>query len=259
MKKSKKIVGVVVTAIASMTVAYLGFKRKIAGKQGKERKIQQNEKKQSAGHKQGFYERYVKRIFDIVCGVAAVTVFWWLYLIVAILVRAKLGSPVLFTQERPGKDEKIFKLYKFRTMTDEKDEDGNLLPDMVRLTKFGKFLRNSSLDELPEVINILKGEMSVVGPRPLLVKYLPLYNEKQRRRHEVRPGMSGYAQVHGRNNMTWEEKFDMDVYYVDHITFLGDIKIIIDTVLSVLKHEGIDSSETNTVTMEEFKGTKEEK
>lgn len=144
-------------------------------------------------------------------------------------------------------------------MTDEKDEDGNLLPDMVRLTKFGKFLRNSSLDELPEVINILKGEMSVVGPRPLLVKYLPLYNEKQRRRHEVRPGMSGYAQVHGRNNMTWEEKFDMDVYYVDHITFLGDIKIIIDTVLSVLKHEGIDSSETNTVTMEEFKGTKEEK
>lgn len=259
MKKSKKIAGVVVTAIASMTVAYLGFKRKITGKQGKEKKIQQNEKKQSAGHKQGFYERYVKRIFDIVCGVAAVTVFWWLYLIVAILVRAKLGSPVLFTQERPGKDEKIFKLYKFRTMTDEKDEDGNLLPDMVRLTKFGKFLRNSSLDELPEVINILKGEMSVVGPRPLLVKYLPLYNEKQRRRHEVRPGMSGYAQVHGRNNMTWEEKFDMDVYYVDHITFLGDIKIIIDTVLSVLKHEGIDSSETNTVTMEEFKGTKEEK
>ena len=259
MKKSKKIAGVVVTAIASMTVAYLGFKRKITGKQGKEKKIQQNEQKQSAGHKQGFYERYVKRIFDIVCGVAAVTVFWWLYLIVAILVRAKLGSPVLFTQERPGKDEKIFKLYKFRTMTDEKDEDGNLLPDMVRLTKFGKFLRNSSLDELPEVINILKGEMSVVGPRPLLVKYLPLYNEKQRRRHEVRPGMSGYAQVHGRNNMTWEEKFDMDVYYVDHITFLGDIKIIIDTVLSVLKHEGIDSSETNTVTMEEFKGTKEEK
>lgn len=259
MKKSKKIAGVVVTAIASMTVAYLGFKRKITRKQGKEKKIQQNEKKQSAGHKQGFYERYVKRIFDIVCGVAAVTVFWWLYLIVAILVRAKLGSPVLFTQERPGKDEKIFKLYKFRTMTDEKDEDGNLLPDMVRLTKFGKFLRNSSLDELPEVINILKGEMSVVGPRPLLVKYLPLYNEKQRRRHEVRPGMSGYAQVHGRNNMTWEEKFDMDVYYVDHITFLGDIKIIIDTVLSVLKHEGIDSSETNTVTMEEFKGTKEEK
>ena len=162
MKKSKKIAGVVVTAIASMTVAYLGFKRKITGKQGKEKKIQQNEKKQSAGHKQGFYERYVKRIFDIVCGVAAVTVFWWLYLIVAILVRAKLGSPVLFTQERPGKDEKIFKLYKFRTMTDEKDEDGNLLPDMVRLTKFGKFLRNSSLDELPEVINILKGEMSVV-------------------------------------------------------------------------------------------------
>lgn len=206
----------------------------------------------------GIYEKYFKRLMDIICGMAAIIVFWWLYLIVAILVKVKLGSPVIFTQERPGKDEKIFKLYKFRTMTDEKDENGNLLPDMIRLTKFGKFLRNSSLDELPEVINILKGEMSVVGPRPLLKKYLPLYNKHQHRRHEVRPGMSGYAQAHGRNSMSWEEKFDMDIRYVDHITFLGDVRIIIDTVLSVIKHDGIDSAETSTVTMEEFKGTKEE-
>lgn len=206
----------------------------------------------------GIYEKYFKRLMDIICGMAAIIVFWWLYLIVAILVKVKLGSPVIFAQERPGKDEKIFKLYKFRTMTDEKDENGNLLPDMIRLTKFGKFLRNSSLDELPEVINILKGEMSVVGPRPLLKKYLPLYNKHQHRRHEVRPGMSGYAQAHGRNSMSWEEKFDMDVRYVDHITFLGDVRIIIDTVLSVIKHDGIDSAETSTVTMEEFKGTKEE-
>mgnify|MGYP000210244349 CR=1 FL=1 len=210
-------------------------------------------------HKQGIYEKYFKRLFDIVCGLAAILVFWWLYLIVTVLVRTKLGKPILFVQERPGKDGKIFKLCKFRTMTDEKDENGQLLPDMIRLTKFGKFLRNSSLDELPEVINILKGDMSVVGPRPLLAKYLPLYNEKQRRRHEVRPGMSGYAQTHGRNDTSWEERFDMDVYYVDHITFLGDIKIIIDTVLSVIRHEGIDSGESKTVTMEEFKGTKEDK
>lgn len=210
----------------------------------------------SKGHKKGIYERYLKRVLDIACALTAILFFWWLYLIVAIAVKIKLGSPIIFVQKRPGKDGKIFNLYKFRTMTDEKDKDGNLLPDMIRLTKFGKFLRNSSLDELPEVINILKGEMSVVGPRPLLTKYLPLYNEHQSRRHEVRPGMSGYAQVHGRNAMSWEKRFDMDVYYVDHISFLGDIKIIIDTVLSVLKHEGIDSEKTSTVTMEEFKGTK---
>lgn len=209
-------------------------------------------------HKKGIYEKYFKRLLDIMCGIAAIVVFWWLYLIVAILVRVKLGSPVLFVQERPGKDGKIFKLCKFRTMTDEKDANGNLLPDMIRLTKFGRFLRNSSLDELPEVINILRGDMSIVGPRPLLTKYLPLYNEKQRRRHEVRPGMSGYAQTHGRNIAAWEERFDMDVYYVDHITFFGDVKIIMDTVLSVLKKEGIDSNESTTVTMEEFKGTESE-
>lgn len=208
-----------------------------------------------SGHKKGFYEKYFKRLFDVICGLAAIVVFWWLYLIVAILVRVKLGRPVLFVQERPGKDGMIFKLCKFRTMTDEKDDNGDLLPDMIRLTKFGRFLRNSSLDELPEVINILRGDMSVVGPRPLLTKYLPLYNEKQRRRHEVRPGMSGYAQTHGRNTASWEERFDMDVYYVDHITFLGDVRIIVDTVLSVIKREGIDSNENKTVTMEEFKGT----
>lgn len=205
----------------------------------------------------GPYEKFFKRPFDIVCALAALIVFWWLYVIIAILVRIKLGSPVLFTQERPGKDEKIFKLYKFRTMTDERDENGELLPDMIRLTSFGKFLRNSSLDELPEVFNILNGTLSVVGPRPLLVKYLPLYNEIQHRRHEVRAGLSGYAQVNGRNSMSWEEKFDLDVQYVDHITFLGDMKIIFQTVFKAfVKQEGIDSEETKTVTMEEFKGSK---
>lgn len=209
-------------------------------------------------HKQGIYEKYIKRLFDVICAVAAIIVFWWLYVIIAIMVRIKLGSPVLFRQPRPGKDERIFNMYKFRTMTDARDENGDLLPDLKRLTKFGKFLRNSSLDELPEVFNILKGDMSIIGPRPLLVKYLPLYNEHQHRRHEVRPGLSGYAQAHGRNSVAWEEKFNMDVYYVDHISFACDMKIIIDTIRSVIKREGIDSDTSKTVTMEEFKGTKEE-
>lgn len=202
----------------------------------------------------GLYERFFKRALDIFCSLMALLVFWWLYVIVAILVRLKLGSPVLFTQERPGKDEKIFKLYKFRTMTDARDEKGNLLPDDVRLTKFGKLLRSTSLDELPEVFNILKGDMSIIGPRPLLVKYLPLYNEEQKRRHEVRPGLSGYAQVNGRNSVSWEEKFRMDVEYVDHVTFVGDVKIILGTVLKAfVKREGINSE--TAATMEEFKGT----
>lgn len=202
----------------------------------------------------GLYERFFKRTLDIFCSCMALLVFWWLYVIVAILVRVKLGSPVLFTQERPGKDEKIFKLYKFRTMTDARDERGNLLPDDVRLTKFGKLLRSTSLDELPEVFNILKGDMSIIGPRPLLVKYLPLYNEEQKRRHEVRPGLSGYAQVNGRNSVSWEEKFRMDVEYVDHVTFVGDVKIILGTVLKAfVKREGINSE--TAATMEEFKGT----
>ncbi len=201
----------------------------------------------------GPYEKYFKRPLDFLCGLAAVIVFSWLYIILAILVRIKLGSPVLFTQERPGKDEKIFKLYKFRSMTDARDENGELLPDKVRLTKFGKLLRATSLDELPEAFNIIKGDMSVIGPRPLLVRYLPRYNKEQHRRHEVRPGLSGYAQVHGRNAVSWEDKFRMDVEYVDHITFLGDLKIIWDSVMvAFVKRDGI-SSETS-VTMEEFMG-----
>lgn len=204
--------------------------------------------------KQGIYAKYIKRLLDIICSLLAIVVFCWLYIIVAILVLIKLGRPVIFKQARPGKDEKIFNMYKFRTMTDARDENGNLLPDDVRLTKFGKFLRSTSLDELPEAFNILKGDMSIVGPRPLLVKYLPLYSEEQRRRHEVRPGLSGYAQVHGRNSISWEEKFALDVEYVDNITFIGDVKIILQTVAKAVKREGISS--TQTVTMEEFKGSK---
>lgn len=204
----------------------------------------------------GPYERFFKRPIDIFCAMAAMVVFCWLYALVAILVRAKLGSPVIFSQERPGKGEKIFKLYKFRTMTDERGENGELLPDDVRLTKFGRLLRSTSLDELPEAVNILKGDMSVVGPRPLLVEYLSLYSEEQHRRHEVRPGLSGYAQVHGRNAVSWETKFSMDVKYVDHITFLGDVKIVLATVKKAIAREGISGE--NTATMEPFRGGKEE-
>ncbi len=204
------------------------------------------------------YRKFFKRPIDIFCALAAISVFSWLYIIVAILVRVKLGSPVLFKQDRPGKDGKIFKLYKFRTMTDARDENGNLLPDDVRLTKFGRLLRKTSLDELPEAFNILKGDMSVVGPRPLLVEYLPLYNEKQKRRHEVRPGLSGLAQTSGRNAITWEEKFDLDVEYVDNITFFGDLKLVFKTVwCAFVKSEGISSE--NSATMEYFTGTPEEK
>lgn len=189
----------------------------------------------------GPYERFFKRPIDIFCALAAIIVFSWLYILVAILVRVKLGSPVIFCQERPGKDEKIFKLYKFRTMTDERDENGELLPDEVRLTKFGKLLRSTSLDELPEAFNILKGDMSVIGPRPLLVKYLPYYTEEEHYRHDVRPGLSGYAQIHGRNNVNWDERLKLDVFYVDHVSFAMDIRILLDTVLVVLKREGIST------------------
>ena len=202
------------------------------------------------------YEKYFKRIFDIICALAAIIVFSWLYIIVAVLVRVKLGSPVIFKQKRPGKDEKIFELYKFRTMTDERDENGNLLPDDVRLTRFGRLLRKTSLDELPEAFNILKGDMSVVGPRPLLVEYLPLYNEDQKRRHNVRPGLSGLAQIKGRNAISWEEKFTYDVEYVDNISFMGDIKIILLTVWKAfVKEEGI--SQQGQATIEPFRGTQE--
>ena len=203
--------------------------------------------------KKGIYEKYIKRVQDFICALFEHLFLWPLLLILVILVRTNLGSPVLVKQDRPGKDGKIFKLYKFRTMSDKRDENDELLPDEERLTSFGKKLRATSLDELPELFNILKGDLSVVGPRPLLVKYLPLYNEHQARRHEVRPGLTGYAQAYGRNALTWEEKFDKDVYYVDNMSFILDWKIIFRTVLSVLKKEGI-SSETSA-TMEAFVGT----
>ena len=194
----------------------------------------------------GPYEKYFKRVFDVFCGLAALLVFWWLYIIVAVLVRIKLGSPVLFKQERPGKNEEIFKLYKFRTMTDTRDENGNLLPDEVRLTKFGRALRATSLDELPEVFNILKGEMSLVGPRPLTIQYLPYYSEEERHRHDVRPGLSGLAQVNGRNFIDWDHRLAFDVQYVKKITFIGDLRIILQTALKFVKKEDI-AVDTNKV------------
>lgn len=201
--------------------------------------------------------KYIKRFFDMLSSFIAIIILSPVLVITSILVRTKLGSPVLFKQERPGKDEKIFTLMKFRTMTDERDENGELLPDEIRLTKFGQFLRSTSIDELPELFNILKGDMSVIGPRPLLVRYLPRYNEYQHRRHEVRPGLSGWAQVNGRNTVTWEDKFNMDVEYVDNYSMFMDIKILFMTVVNVLKHDGI-SSETSA-TMEEFMGLEAEK
>ena len=187
----------------------------------------------------GLYEKYFKRPLDFICGVAAVMVFWWLYLIIAILVRVKLGSPVLFRQERPGKNGKIFKMYKFRSMSNARDEHGELLPDNIRLTQFGRFLRSASLDELPEAFNIIKGDMSVIGPRPLAVQYLPFYTEKEKHRHDVRPGLSGLAQVNGRNSVTWEDRFSYDLEYVNKITFWNDMKIILLSVKTALKRENI--------------------
>ena len=201
----------------------------------------------------GPYERFIKRPLDAFLSTGALIVFSPVMLITALLVRVKLGDPILFSQERPGKDGKIFRLYKFRSMTDERDEKGELLPDNQRMTTFGQKLRATSLDELPELFNIVKGDMAVVGPRPLLVRYLPRYNKHQARRHEVRAGFTGLAQVHGRNSISWEEKFEWDVKYVDHITFIGDLKIIIDTMRIVLKHEGITGE--GELTMSEFMGS----
>lgn len=196
----------------------------------------------------GPYERFFKRPIDICCALAAIIVFCWLYIIVAILVRVKLGSPVLFTQDRPGKDEKIFKLYKFRTMTDARDENGNLLPDDVRLTKFGKLLRSTSMDELPEALNILKGDMSVIGPRPQLVRDMVFMTPEQRQRHSVRPGLSGLAQTRGRNAISWDGKLATDLEYIQNVTFLGDVKIIIDTVKQVFfKEKGLEGSDVDEV------------
>lgn len=201
----------------------------------------------------GIYRRFLKRPMDFILSLMAIIVLSPVLIIVGVLVRFKLGSPVLFKQKRPGLNEKIFTMYKFRTMTDEKDENGQLLPDSVRLTKFGRMLRSTSLDELPELFNILKGDMSIVGPRPLLIQYLEIYNEHQKRRHEVRPGLSGHAQVNGRNAISWEDKFNLDVEYVDNVRFLGDWKIILLTIKKVFVKEGISSD--TSVTMEAFRGS----
>ncbi|MBR9662988.1 MULTISPECIES: sugar transferase [Bacillus cereus group] len=204
--------------------------------------------------KVGIYGRFIKRPMDFILSLTAIIMLSPVFLIVAFLVKTRLGSPVLFKQERPGLHGTIFKMYKFRTMTDEKNENGELLPDSIRLTKFGKFLRSTSLDELPGLFNIFKGDMSIIGPRPLLVQYLPLYNEHQKRRHEVRPGLSGLAQVNGRNAISWEEKFNYDVEYVDNVSFTTDWKIILLTIKKVFIREGINSE--TAATMEYFEGSK---
>lgn len=205
------------------------------------------------------YEKYIKRFLDVILSGVAIIILLPVYIAIAIAVRIKLGSPVLFSQDRPGKidpntgKEKIFRLYKFRSMTNETDENGVLLPKEQRLTHFGKKLRSTSLDELPELLNIFKGDMSIVGPRPLLVKYLPLYNEHQRRRHLVRPGLTGYAQANGRNLISWEEKFDMDVKYVENVSFKMDVSVILKTILTVLKREGIGNGSADVIA--EFQGS----
>lgn len=202
--------------------------------------------------KKNIYRNHLKRPMDAILSFIAFIILSPVLLIVAMLVRIKLGSPIIFKQERPGLNEKIFTLYKFRTMTDKRDENGELLPDSVRLTKFGKFLRSTSLDELPELFNILKGDMSIIGPRPLLVQYLLLYNEQQKRRHNVRPGLSGLAQINGRNAISWEDRFSLDVKYVENVSFIGDWKIIFLTIKKVFVREGINSE--TTATMEPFRG-----
>ena len=201
------------------------------------------------------YKNYIKRILDIIYSLGFILCFWWVYILVAILVRVKLGSPVIFKQQRPGLNGKVFTMYKFRSMTDARDRDGKLLSDEERLPKFGKLLRATSLDEIPEFFNILKGDMSLVGPRPLLVQYLERYNERQARRHEVRPGITGWAQVNGRNAISWEQKFEYDVEYVENCSFLLDMKIIFMTIKKIFIGEGI--SQEGNVTMEEFRGSKE--
>lgn len=230
----------IITGIAAVAALVAGF-------------MQLFEEKTEKHHPYGIYEKWIKRPIDAFLSTGALIVFSPILIVTAVLVRIRLGSPIFFTQDRPGKNEEIFKLYKFRTMTDAVDEEGNLLPDEQRLPAFGKKLRSTSLDELPELFNIIKGDMSIVGPRPLLVRYLPRYNKHQARRHEVRPGFTGLAQVNGRNAISWEEKFDWDVKYVDHITLKDDLKIILDTVRTVLKREGISGG--GSVTMTEFMGS----
>lgn len=205
----------------------------------------------------GIYEKVFKRLLDVTCCFFALILIGWLMIILAVIVRIKHGTPVLFTQARPGLYGKIFKLYKFRSMTNEKDENGKLLPNEKRLTAFGRKMRSTSLDELPELFNIIKGDMSIVGPRPLLVEYLPRYNDEQKHRHDVRPGLTGYAQVNGRNAISWEEKFKLDVDYVNNITFKRDIAIVVKTFVNVIRREGINAS--NEAMMPEFMGTREGK
>lgn len=207
--------------------------------------------------KGGVYKKYIKRPMDFILSLCAIIMLSPVLLIMAVLVRVKLGSLVIFKQKRPGLNEKIFTLYKFRTMTDARDENGELLPDEIRLTRFGRLLRSTSLDELPELFNILKGDMAVVGPRPLLIQYLPLYNDRQKRRHEVRPGLSGLAQVSGRNAISWEDKFNLDTRYVDRVSFIGDWKIIFLTLKKALMRESIHSE--TAATMEAFMGSVEER
>jgi len=213
-------------------------------------------------HKAGFYEKYIKRLLDIVLSGCALIVLSPLLLVTAILVRVKLGSPVIFCQERPGRDEKIFKLHKFRSMSDARDENGNLLPDEIRLGRFGRNLRATSLDELPELWDIFRGKMSIVGPRPLLVEYLPYYTENERHRHDVRPGLTGLAQINGRNTLTWEQKFAYDLEYVQHISFIADLRILLGTVGKVLNRSGVQvntqSSEGNLARIRSCVGEKVE-
>lgn len=213
------------------------------------------EKKSNIHKAKGLYERLFKRIIDAFLATGALIVLSPIILVTALLVRMEYGLPIVYVQERPGKDEKTFRIYKFRTMTNETDHNGELLPDEKRLTKLGAVLRSTSIDELLELINIIKGDMSIVGPRPLLVRYLDRYNEEQHQRHVVRPGLTGYAQAHGRNNVSWEDKFAMDVWYTNNITFINDLKIVWDTIITVLKREGISSEKS--ATMEEFMGTPE--
>lgn len=238
-KKKKVLIGAFVTGIVAGIIFFF------ARKKIHQKKITQKE------HRETMYEQHTKRVFDVTCALLAITCFGWLYLIVAFLVKVKLGSPVLFTQPRPGKDEKIFKMYKFRTMTDERDENGELLPDEVRLTSFGKWLRSTSLDELPEAFNILKGDMSVIGPRPQLVRDMVFMTDEQRKRHSVRPGLSGLAQVNGRNDIDWEDKLNWDLKYIKKISFFKDARIIFQTVMKAfVKKEGI--TEGDMATAEDF-------
>lgn len=213
-------------------------------------------------HKAGFYEKYIKRLLDIVLSGVALVILSPVLLITAVLVRIKLGSPVIFTQERPGKDEKVFKLHKFRSMTDAQDDNGNLLPDKERLTRFGEKLRSLSIDELPELWDIFRGKMSVVGPRPLLVEYLPYYTADERHRHDVRPGLTGLAQINGRNTLTWEQKFAYDLEYVQHVSFITDLSILLGTVGKVLNRSGVQvntqSSEGNLARIRNCVGEKVE-